>query len=298
MDVTVRRGTAVDAPALARLRWRWRTEERGEVGLDRGAFAEYFTGWVIDHLATHVPFVIELEGRLAGMAFLALIDRVPGPAHMDRRTGDIQSVYIVPELRNRVSGRSCSTRCSNTPKTGSWYSSRCTPRRTRSGSTGGGASTAPSAGWNGVPNHGDLTRLERDERGQQEFGLVVPARLISTANCSQRTTRTNVKSPRLAANSGWFTGNGPASSRKLRTVVVGGLGEIHVQYVGAAAIDAVPTAAEWGRVLETGELRRGRESSRRRPLRRAATVRDFWKQVVFCECSLPAANEHGNRAQA
>ena len=104
MDVTVRRATSVDAPALARLRWRWRTEERGEVGMDREAFVEYFANWIMDHVATHVPFVVEFEGRLAGMAYLALTDRVPGPAHMDRRTGDIQSVYIVPELRNRGIG--------------------------------------------------------------------------------------------------------------------------------------------------------------------------------------------------
>jgi GNAT superfamily N-acetyltransferase len=104
MDVTVRRGTAVDAPSLARLRWRWRTEERNEVGLDRDAFIEYFSGWVVDHLATHVPFLVEVDGRLAGMAWLAMTDRVPGPAHLDRRTGDIQSVYVVPELRDRGVG--------------------------------------------------------------------------------------------------------------------------------------------------------------------------------------------------
>jgi GNAT superfamily N-acetyltransferase len=104
MDVTVRRGTAVDAPALARLRWRWRTEERGEAGLDREAFVDYCTGWIVDHLATHVPFAVEADRRLAGMAFLAMTERVPGPGHMDRRTGDIQSVYVVPELRDRGVG--------------------------------------------------------------------------------------------------------------------------------------------------------------------------------------------------
>ena len=104
MDVTVRRGTAVDAPSLARLRWRWRTEERNELGLDRDAFIEYFSGWVVDHLATHVPFVVEVDGRLAGMAFLAMTERVPSPGYMDRRTGDVQSVYVVPELRDRGVG--------------------------------------------------------------------------------------------------------------------------------------------------------------------------------------------------
>jgi GNAT superfamily N-acetyltransferase len=98
--VTVRRGTAADAPSLARLRWRWRTEEREEGPADRASFLEYFTSWVVDHLATHLPFVVEVDGRLAGMAWLMLADRVPVPTRFDRRFGDVQSVYVVPELRN------------------------------------------------------------------------------------------------------------------------------------------------------------------------------------------------------
>jgi GNAT superfamily N-acetyltransferase len=104
MEVTVRRATAVDAPALARLRWRWRGEERNEVGLGREAFVAYLTTWIVDHLATHLPFVVEVDGRLSGMAWLALADRVPSPGVMDRRYGDIQSVYVVPELRDRGIG--------------------------------------------------------------------------------------------------------------------------------------------------------------------------------------------------
>jgi GNAT superfamily N-acetyltransferase len=100
MDVIVRRATAADAPALARLRWRWRTEERAEAGTDRTAFLEFFTAWVIDHLSTHLPFVVEVDGRTAGMAWLMLADRVPTPAIMDRRMGDVQSVYVLPELRD------------------------------------------------------------------------------------------------------------------------------------------------------------------------------------------------------
>jgi GNAT superfamily N-acetyltransferase len=104
MDVKVRRATAADAPVLARLRWRWRTEELGEAGLERDDFAEFFAAWVIDHLVSHVPFVVEVDGRLAGMAFLAMTERVPSPSYMDRRTGDVQSVYVVPELRDRGVG--------------------------------------------------------------------------------------------------------------------------------------------------------------------------------------------------
>jgi GNAT superfamily N-acetyltransferase len=102
MGISVRRGTAEDAPALARLRWRWRADERGEstLGVDRASFVEFFTAWVVDHLATHLPFVAEVDGKLAGMAWLMLSDRVPSATRMDRRTGDVQSVYVVPERRD------------------------------------------------------------------------------------------------------------------------------------------------------------------------------------------------------
>ena len=84
MRVVVRKGTAEDAPGLARLRWRWRVEERGEPG-DREMFLDFFTSWVLDHLATHVPFVVEVDDRLAGMAWLMLSDRVPSPGRMPHR---------------------------------------------------------------------------------------------------------------------------------------------------------------------------------------------------------------------
>jgi hypothetical protein len=71
MDVVVRRATPVDVPGLARLRWRWRIEDRGEhTDLDRESFVDLFTTWVLDHAATHLPFVAEVDGRLVGMAWL------------------------------------------------------------------------------------------------------------------------------------------------------------------------------------------------------------------------------------
>ena len=102
MHLAVRRGPAADAPALARLRWRWRADEHGEVpgDVDRATFVDFFTTWVVDHLSTHLPFVAEVDGRLAGMAWLMLPDRVPSVTNLDRRFGDVQSVYVVPDLRN------------------------------------------------------------------------------------------------------------------------------------------------------------------------------------------------------
>src|SRR5262245_8849208 len=105
MEIVVRRAGAVDAPALARLRWRWRVEERGEHGdVDRQSFVDYFTAWTMDHAGRHLPFLAEVDGQVAGMAWLALSDRVPSPQALDRRAGDIQSVYILPELRGFGAG--------------------------------------------------------------------------------------------------------------------------------------------------------------------------------------------------
>ncbi len=123
MDVVVRRATAVDAPGLARLRWRWRNEDRGEHGdIDRESFVDFFTTWTLDHAGTHVPFVAEVNGQLAGMAWLALSNRVPSPNALDRRAGDIQSVYIVPEQRgNGVGARLIEAVIKHVRDTEMWY---------------------------------------------------------------------------------------------------------------------------------------------------------------------------------
>jgi GNAT superfamily N-acetyltransferase len=100
MLVTIRRAAAEDAPTLARLSWRWRGEEHDEPGADRTAFLELFTTWMLDHRTTHLPFLAEVDGAVSGMAWLMLGERVPSPIRPARPMGDIQSVYVVPELRN------------------------------------------------------------------------------------------------------------------------------------------------------------------------------------------------------
>jgi ribosomal protein S18 acetylase RimI-like enzyme len=105
VEIQVRRAGPVDAPALARLRWQWRVDERSEVGdISRESFLTFFAEWAIDHFATHVPFLAEADGRIAGMAWLVLIDRPPSPARLDRRGAEIQSVYVIPELRGKGVG--------------------------------------------------------------------------------------------------------------------------------------------------------------------------------------------------
>jgi GNAT superfamily N-acetyltransferase len=98
--VRVSRATVADAAALAGLRWRMETESGGHTGTDRAAYVAFYAGWLADHQASHLPFLAEESERPVGMAWLMVAERVPTPRRRSRWSGDIQSVYVVPELRN------------------------------------------------------------------------------------------------------------------------------------------------------------------------------------------------------
>ena len=85
----VRRGGPADVTALAELR-----------GVDR----DTFIGWVAAHADTHLPFVAEIDGHVVGAAWLLIAERVPGAESPTRHFGDIQSVMVREEHRNRGIG--------------------------------------------------------------------------------------------------------------------------------------------------------------------------------------------------
>jgi GNAT superfamily N-acetyltransferase len=103
--VTIRRAGISDAPALARLRWRWRTAERGEHGLSEMAFEATFVEWWGRRQDSHTAYIAEVDGEAAGMAWIAVFDRIPQPRDMVRLAGNVQSVYVLDDLRNRGIGR-------------------------------------------------------------------------------------------------------------------------------------------------------------------------------------------------
>src|ERR1044071_7809980 len=104
MQVTIRKATAVDTDALAN----FRAGLSGDVGAGRTAdpaadhadFRELFSTWLGQHQSTHMPFVVDMDGVIAGMAWMMVAERVPSRDRRDRRFGDVQSVYVVPEMRN------------------------------------------------------------------------------------------------------------------------------------------------------------------------------------------------------
>jgi GNAT superfamily N-acetyltransferase len=102
-DVTVRRATDADAPDLARLRWQRATRERGHQGENLEEFVATLGAWMRGH-PEHRAFVAEATGDVVGMAWLAVLDRVPTANKYARRCGDVQSVFVVPERRDRRVG--------------------------------------------------------------------------------------------------------------------------------------------------------------------------------------------------
>lgn len=65
---------------------------------------ESFSAWVREHQSTHLPFLAEVDDTAVGIAWLMVAERVPGPGQRYRCCGDVQSVYVIPALRDRGIG--------------------------------------------------------------------------------------------------------------------------------------------------------------------------------------------------
>jgi GNAT superfamily N-acetyltransferase len=98
-STSARQADGSDADELAQLRWIWRAVERDEKG-DPDRFRTDFRDWMAEHRRTHLPFVVESDGSAVGMAWLVVIERIPGPENWTRLSGAIQSVYVLAEHRN------------------------------------------------------------------------------------------------------------------------------------------------------------------------------------------------------
>lgn len=99
--VTVRAARPEDLPAVAALRWSWVADEQGDPDVvPRDAFVTELVRWAHEHRDSHRCLVAERDGELVGMAWLAITARVPSPRSLDRRTCDLQSVYVLPAHRS------------------------------------------------------------------------------------------------------------------------------------------------------------------------------------------------------
>ena len=92
-----------DLPDLARLRWLdAEPEERADQSVED--FTTALAQWWAANEGSHRAFVAVQDNELVGMAWLAVVERVPRPGASSRRSGDIQSVFVLAENRGHGIG--------------------------------------------------------------------------------------------------------------------------------------------------------------------------------------------------
>ncbi|WP_026257346.1 GNAT family N-acetyltransferase [Actinopolymorpha alba] len=103
MSIEIREAVQSDAADLARLRWACGLGGRSPVDGDVHDHIRGFSEWW-ERRSDFVALVARDGKRIVAMGFLALASRVPAPGALDRRHGDIQSVYVLPDYRNHGVG--------------------------------------------------------------------------------------------------------------------------------------------------------------------------------------------------
>lgn len=99
-EIVVREAEAFETEAIAGLRWRWIVDRGGAPVVTREDFVASVLAFAAAHEQTHHRVVAVRDGVIVGMAWLAVLPRVPSPRATDRTSGDVQCVYVVPEERN------------------------------------------------------------------------------------------------------------------------------------------------------------------------------------------------------
>jgi GNAT superfamily N-acetyltransferase len=102
--VRISQANADDVADLARLLWLdTLDEEPAQLSVD--AFAAELARWWAAHQDSHLAFVARLlRPEIVGMAWVALVPRVPRPGATSRLSADIQSVFVMPNQRGQGIG--------------------------------------------------------------------------------------------------------------------------------------------------------------------------------------------------
>ena len=102
--VVVREATRDDAAALAVLKVTWSGRPGPAAPDELHSFSSDLSSWMGAQGDSLIARVAEHAGALVGMAWLVVFDRVPDIDDRSRRTGDIQSVFVLPDHRRRGVG--------------------------------------------------------------------------------------------------------------------------------------------------------------------------------------------------
>ncbi|WP_031466418.1 GNAT family N-acetyltransferase [Sciscionella sediminilitoris] len=103
-ETVIRPARDDELPTVAELRWRWLLEREGTPVTGHDEFVRLLTTWAREHAASHRCLVAVRENTIIGMAWLAIIARVPNPRSPERASGDMQCVYVVPAHRDSGTG--------------------------------------------------------------------------------------------------------------------------------------------------------------------------------------------------
>jgi GNAT superfamily N-acetyltransferase len=97
--ISIRPARQDELGAVAELRWRWGNEVNSAPAVTQQEFVRRFAAWAQQNEDSHCCLVLLRNDVLIGMAWLALMRRVPHPGAPDRMSGDVQCVYVVPNER-------------------------------------------------------------------------------------------------------------------------------------------------------------------------------------------------------
>ena len=103
-DITIRPAEPAELDVVAVLRWRWMLENGHQPVTTREEFVRQFVDWAAEHGSSHRCMVVVRDGVVIGMAWLAVVQRVPTPSALRRASGDLQCVYVIPEERDKGAG--------------------------------------------------------------------------------------------------------------------------------------------------------------------------------------------------
>ncbi len=97
--IDIRPAVDHDLTAVAELRWQWLFEIDGIPTTTHDEFIPSFVVWARANTSSHRCLVVTCDEAVIGMGWLAITQRVPNPRTPGRTSGDIQSVYVVPDRR-------------------------------------------------------------------------------------------------------------------------------------------------------------------------------------------------------
>jgi GNAT superfamily N-acetyltransferase len=90
---------------VAELRLAW-AKERSDTTEPVDSYAEGLSQWIAEHSDDVIgKIAVRADGEAVGMGWLAVIDRLPVPTRHNRRSGDIQSVFVCQEERKNGLGK-------------------------------------------------------------------------------------------------------------------------------------------------------------------------------------------------